>query len=73
MAIGTPRRKYVRVHLNDDNGAGFNPRVTRAYAEGRAGIPATGNPFPLSSPTYIAWFLGDAYKADADYKFECST
>ena len=73
MAIGTPRRKYVRVHLNDDNGAGFNPRVTRAYAEGRAGIPATGNPFPIASPTYQAWGLGDAYKEDPDYKFECST
>lgn len=73
MAIGTPRRKYVRVHLNDDNGAGFNPRVTRAYAEGRAGIPASGNPHLPGSPAYIAWSLGNSYAVDPDYKFECST
>ena len=73
MAIGNPRRRWVAVHLSDDTATRYNPRLTRAYGEGRAGIPASGNPHRPGSPAYIAGFIGNSYAVDPAYKFEAPT
>lgn len=42
-------------------------RLQKAYAEGRAGVPAT-NPHTDGSPAFDAYVLGDLLKADPDFQ-----
>jgi len=46
----------------------WNPRGTRAYAEGRGGTAANGH--APGSLAFIAWTLGSVNSSDADYQFE---
>lgn len=74
MATQTTRRRWVYPHANDGVGTGFNPRLTRAYGEGREEIQAA-NPYSSSSTgadfvAYTAWKLGNDNKADASYIME---
>jgi len=48
-------------------GAGFKPRLNRAYEEGRRVSPSSSNPHVASSPANVAWQLGYDNRADAAY------
>ena len=54
-------------------GPGWNPRLMKAYAEGRRSYPSTSNPFTSGTADYTAWQYGQDNKADADYQVECAT
>lgn len=69
MATQTTRRRWVHPHAADDVGTGFNPRLTRAYGEGRKDIQAA-NPHVSGTLAYDAWQLGNDNKADAAYIME---
>jgi hypothetical protein len=49
----------------------FNPKVDKAYAEGRAGSAPNGN--PSGSPASLAWNHGDTTKAVSTDQFETAT
>ena len=65
----TGRRKWVGPTNNDTVGCAFNPRLTRAYGEGRRGIQA-GNPHVAGSPANIAWGIGSTNTANPVYIME---
>lgn len=48
-------------------GAGFKPKLNRAYEEGRRAFPSGTNPFPASTQINVAWQLGYDNRADAAY------
>lgn len=52
-------------------GFAFNERVTKAYAEGRAGIVASGH--AAGSPAAIAFLAGNALRGQASEQFETAT
>lgn len=49
-------------------GAGFKPKLNRAYEEGRRQFPTTTTTFVAGSPQDVAWTLGYDNRADAAYK-----
>lgn len=69
----TGRRKWVYVHAGDSVGTGFNPRLQRAYDEGRRSFPSGSNPFTSGTAIYNAWQLGYDNRANSAYKFEGAT
>ena len=48
-------------------GAGFKPRLSRAYEEGRRIYPSSSNPYTSGTESYVAWQLGYDNRADAAY------
>lgn len=51
-------------------GFSWNPRNTLAYAEGRLGIPATGNPHFTGSEAWRAWAAGEGFRSQAIHQYE---
>lgn len=49
-------------------GAGWKPKLNRAYAEGRQAVPSGTTTFVAGSPQDVAWTLGYDNRADAAYK-----
>lgn len=56
-------------------GAGWKPRLTKAYMEGRADWygTTTTSPHQANSPADLAYDHGYANRADAGYKRECAS
>lgn len=46
----------------------WNPKVAKAYAEGRGGY--TTNQHPAGSEASVAWIQGDSLKASSNQQFE---
>lgn len=49
-------------------GAGFKPKLNRAYEEGRRAFPSGTTTFVADSPQDVAWTLGYDNRADSDYQ-----
>lgn len=49
-------------------GAGWKPRLNRAYEEGRRQYPSGTNPHVANSPANLAWQHGEDNRADAAYQ-----
>jgi len=61
-------RKGVAYATGTGLGAGWKPKLNRAYAEGRQQYPTTTTTFVAGSPQDVAWTLGYDNRADAAYK-----
>lgn len=51
-------------------GYAWNPKLCRAYAEGRRSFPSATNPHTSGQPVYTAWQYGYDNRASGSYKFE---
>ena len=47
----------------------FSPKLDKAYAEGRAGVPAA-NPHPTGSPAFEAYAFGATNAANGAFQYE---
>ena len=69
--------KHVAVWANTVSAAppgigfGWNPKVTKAYAEGRGNTAPNGN-LP-GSPADLAYIVGDALSLQSSQQFETAT
>lgn len=54
-------------------GFGYNPKLTRAYAEGRRSFPSASNPHTSGQPVYTAWQHGYDNRADSSQPYKAET